>query len=296
MYIFTNTLGSFVIDEKFKIVEKTNDDEKLLKKYKDAKKPTNPKVINHVLKLFKDDAKKFYEVNISNTKKLISKSVKDDNLIISAIKTIEDLDVTANSLAKRLRDWYSYYLPEAENDIYDNEAFSRVVLEKNKDVLKKELKIEDSMGADLKKSDVDSMLSLAKLIQEIFSQRKQTEEYVEKVMKRSCPNFLAIVGPNIGAKLIAKAGSIKKMVFMPASTIQLLGAEEALFRHLKTGAKPPKYGILLQHPLVSKAKKKDRGKAAKTIADKLSIAIKVDYFKGDFIGDKLRKDIEKKIG
>ena len=85
------------------------------------------------------------------------------------------------------------------------------------------------------------------------------------------------------------------MVFMPASTIQLLGAEEALFRHIKTGARPPKYGILLQHPIVAKVKKSDKGKAAKALSDKICIAVKIDFFKGEFIGDKLRIDLEKRF-
>jgi nucleolar protein 56 len=104
-----------------------------------------------------------------------------------------------------------------------------------------------------------------------------------------------LTGINIGAKMIAKAGSIEKMAFMPASTIQLLGAEEALFRHIKTGARPPKYGILLQHILVAKAKRPDKGKVAKALADKISIAIKVDFFKGEFIGDRLKRDLEKRF-
>jgi len=82
---------------------------------------------------------------------------------------------------------------------------------------------------------------------------------------------------------------------MPSSTIQMLGAEKALFRHLRTGAKPPKHGIILQHPLVASAKKANRGKYSRSLADKISIAVKADYFKGKFIGDKLKKELEEKL-
>jgi len=95
------------------------------------------------------------------------------------------------------------------------------------------------------------------------------------------------------AKLIALAGNLKKLVEFPSSTIQLLGAEKALFRHMRTGAKAPKHGIIHEHPIVSKAKEK--GKAARAVADKISLAVKVDYFKGKFIGDKLRKELEEKF-
>ena len=114
-------------------------------------------------------------------------------------------------------------------------------------------------------------------------------------MKLLCPNITAVAGAVIGAKLLAIAGSLKKLSLFPASTVQLLGAEKALFRHLKTGAKSPKYGILHEHPLIAQAKKKDHGKVARLLADKIAIAAKVDFFKGNYVGDKLKKDIERRI-
>ena len=114
-------------------------------------------------------------------------------------------------------------------------------------------------------------------------------------MKTYCPNLLAVTGISLGAKLMSKAGSLKRLVLMPASTIQVLGAEKALFRHMKTGAKPPRHGIIIKHPLISSAKQKEHGKRARTLADKIAIAVKVDYFKGKFIGDKLNKSIQEKF-
>ncbi|HII72111.1 TPA: C/D box methylation guide ribonucleoprotein complex aNOP56 subunit, partial [Candidatus Woesearchaeota archaeon] len=87
----------------------------------------------------------------------------------------------------------------------------------------------------------------------------------------------------------------EKMALMPASTIQLLGAEKALFRHMTTGAKPPKFGVIINHPLVTKAKKPDKGKVARTMADKISLAAKIDFFKGEFKGDDLRKELEERF-
>ena len=107
------------------------------------------------------------------------------------------------------------------------------------------------------------------------------------------PNFHYIAGPLIGAKLLEHAGSVKKLVEMPSSTIQLLGAEKALFRHITKGTKSPKHGLIINHPIVQKAK--DKGKASRLLADKLSIAIRIDYFKGEFKADKLLEEIKKKL-
>lgn len=316
MYIYTNIIGSFVFDQKLNIIDKIqfsfneskenmhllsrnkgiDSEKKLLEKYPDAKKVASPLIINKILEKFKGNAKDFYDINIINTRRLISESVSDDDFIIQAVKTIETLDKTANSLVKRLRDWYELYLPEASNDIADNESFTKVILSKSRDELRKELDVTVSMGTELAKPDLDEIIDLAKMIKEIYEQRSVKEEYIAKVMKRLCPNTLEITGTMIGAKMFAQAGSLHDLVFMPASTIQLLGAEEALFRHIKTGSRPPKYGILLQHKLVAGAKKEMKGKVAKALADKISIAVKVDYFKGEPIGHRLYEELKKKFG
>lgn len=315
MHIFTNSLGSYLFDEHFHIKEKIlfsvedeeknafllsqgielDSEKKLIEAHPKAKKVEDLKVLNRILEHFRTETKAFYDINITNTKKLVALSVKDDLLIIQAVKTTEDLDKIANGLCKRLREWYSLYFPEVSEYISDNDMFVKTIIEKDKKTLIKEFKVKESMGKDFDDFDLDGIMSFAKKVNEIYNERRSIENYMASIMKKICPNVHAITGTNIGAKLIAKAGSIEKMMYMPASTIQLLGAEEALFRHIKTGARPPKYGILLQHPLVSKSKKNDKGKVAKSLADKISIAIKVDFFKGEFIGDKLRIDLEKKF-
>jgi nucleolar protein 56 len=101
----------------------------------------------------------------------------------------------------------------------------------------------------------------------------------------------------IGARLFSLAGSLYKLSKYPASTIQTLGAEKAMFRHLKTGDRPPKYGILVLHPLVAKSKRDDRGRVARTLAAKISLAAKIDYFGGDeHKGLEMRAELEKQFG
>jgi len=138
---------------------------------------------------------------------------------------------------------------------------------------------------------------LAASVKELFALRDKLESYLTGIMTELCPNVLALTGATIGARLLAQAGSLKRLMELPSSTVQLLGAEKALFRHLKNRKNlPPKYGILHEHPLVAKVNKSSRGKAARVLADKISLAARVDFFKGSFVGDRLRKDVEKRIG
>ena len=114
-------------------------------------------------------------------------------------------------------------------------------------------------------------------------------------MEEVAPNTKAVAGALLGARLIAIAGSLQNLAMRPASTIQVLGAEKALFRSLKTGARPPKHGLIFQHALLHDAKRWQRGKIARVIAGKLAIAARADAFGGRYVGDKLKADIDKRI-
>lgn len=233
--------------------------------------------------------------NLELARKAVKESVNPDLFIINSINNIDEVQRAINTMTKRLREWYSIYLPELDKQVHDNEAFVKLVLRKDKKALMKELRINASMGADLGKKDVEPMVLTAKSIDNLAKQAAELEIYLEATMKAHCPNLAALAGALIGAKLIKGAGSLKKMAMMRSSTIQLLGAEKALFRHIKTGAKPPKYGYILQHQLVQRAKKTDRGRAARILADKIFLAARVDYFKGEYIGDKLLKELNEKL-
>ncbi len=121
---------------------------------------------------------------------------------------------------------------------------------------------------------------------------QRLQEQIEKDMNSIAPNTSAIIGPLIGARLIALAGGMQRMAMMPASTIQLLGAEKALFRFKKEGGKPPKHGVIFQHPSINCAPKIERGKIARLLATKISTAIKADVFTKRNISDELQQDIK----
>jgi len=235
------------------------------------------------------DFEKYYKNNLKETKQKLRESVKFDDFIVQAISNIDEINRVVNTLAKRLREWYEFYNPEFSREVHDHEDFVSAVIER------KDSKKKDSMGADLSKEDMRPILDLAKEIRGLFELKKKQENYLEKIMQKNCPNVTAVAGELIGARLIAIAGDLKRLVRFPASTVQLLGAEKALFRHMRTGAKAPKYGVIIKHPLVARVSKRDKGKAARKLADKILLAAKVDYFKGEFIGDKLRKEVEEEF-
>ncbi|MBD3354409.1 hypothetical protein GF361_00310 [Candidatus Woesearchaeota archaeon] len=235
------------------------------------------------------DFEKYYMENLKDTKQKLKESVKFDDFIVQAINNIDEINRVVNTLAKRLRDWYEFYNPEFSREVYDHEEFVNAVIER------KDKKKKDSMGADIDKEDMKPILDLAKGIESLFKLKKEQEKYLEKIMEDNCPNISAVAGSLIGARLIAIAGDLKRLVLFPASTVQLLGAEKALFRHMKTKAKAPKYGVIIKHPLVARVSKGKKGKAARKLADKILLAAKIDYFKGEFIGDKLRKEVEEEF-
>lgn len=241
------------------------------------------------------DLQKLREKNLLLTRKKIKESVSEDNYIVHAVNNIEELAKVTNALTKRLRWWYALYLPEFSKKVSDNEAFVDLITSKNKTQLMQEMKLKETMGKNLDPKDLKPMMDLAKSINSLYKLRDGLKEYLDQVVSSYCKNMFSIAGSLMVAKLINSAGSLRKLAMMPSSTIQLLGAEKALFRHLKTGSNPPKHGIILQHNIVSSTKKANRGKYARVFADKLSIAAKTDYFKGKFIGDKLKKKLEEKL-
>ena len=248
--------------------------------------------------------------------RLIKKSVSEaggqgDTIVIQIIETLDIIKKTISLFSGRLREWYGLHFPELTDKIIeDNILLAKLVstIGNRENYIISNLKEEfgfseellnllikkasQSMGANIELSIVQGY---ANQILSLNSYRGELEEYLEDLMEKTAPNLKAIVSSLIGAKLIAKAGGLKKLAFMPASRIQLLGAEKALYRFLKTGEKRPKHGLIFQWRQVRGGKYYLRGKFARLIAGKLGIASKIDYFNGEFIGDVLAKEIEDKM-
>lgn len=305
-YIYSNLIGTFVFNKDhnvleehlFKNIKDYENKEKVEKKFKKKHKAKDlPKEeIKIVQEVLKDSKyyRNFYQNNLELTVQDIKGSISKDDFINQTISNINDIDKTTNLLVKRLRDWFKLSLPELDKDVDDHETFVSLVISKDKKELLKELGIssEESMGIDLKKDDLEEIIELAKSVDSLYKLRKKHEVYLKDLMEGFCPNLLELCGITIGAKLFEHAKSLKRLALLPASTIQLLGAEKALFRHIKTGAPSPKYGIIFTHPLVQRARRKEQGVVARTLANKISLAVRVDYFKGQPVGKKLRKELE----
>ena len=266
---------------------------------------------------FADDKESFYkwlfELELEYTRrKLRVAAQKRDMLAAQAIRAIDDIDKTVNLFVSRLREWYSLHFPELNDIVREHEDYVKLVAElghrdnMTKENLMKlgfsEAKAEriaqaarESIGADLSEFDIDAIKSLAMIANNMYKLRRQLTEYIESVMKEVAPNITALVGPLLGARLISLAGGLDRLARMPASTIQVLGAEKALFRALRTGGKPPKHGIIFQYPDIHRSPRWQRGKIARALAAKLAIAAKVDAFTGRYIGDKLREDLRRRI-
>ena len=310
MYLFSNILGIFVFDESFNVSDellfKSADDyqnkknliEKISSKHKNLKEP-DERTIQKILIHFNNQKyfNGFYNQNLELTKLDVKNSVNQDNLIIQSIKSIGETDKAINLLAKRLREWYDLYNPEFSRSVESHESFVEEILNYEKTELLKKINIEkkDSIGAELSQEDIEPIKSLAHQTYDLYQLRKNHLDYISTLMDEYCPNIKSVCDVMVAATLIEHAGSLKRLSILPSSTIQILGAEKALFRHMKTGAKPPRHGIIIGHPLIAKAPDRMHGKVARALADKISIAAKVDYFQGKFIGDKLRKGLEEKF-
>ena len=239
---------------------------------------------------------KLINANILLVKKIVAESVNEDTHIIQAINSVEELDKICNTLVKRIREWYGYYYPELGRRIDDNQVFIKRILEKSKSEFMLENEETVSMGPEIAQKDIDIILSFSRQIDDMYLERNKLITYIDNIMMNYCPNVYTLTGAITGAKLLEKAKSLKHLAMLPSSTIQLLGAEKALFRHLRNKKiRPPKHGLILSHPFLMDAKRDKKGTAARLFAAKISIAAKVDYFRGEFIGDKLREDLEKQL-
>jgi nucleolar protein 56 len=242
------------------------------------------------------------KVNILLTKEKL-KVKKNDRILMQAIGVLDEIDKVINVFIERLREWYGLYYPEGERHTSNHEEFARIVLIGNReDIEDKHLAAmaKKTAGMEFSLEDITQMQAFAKNILDLFNSRKGMEKYINASAKEVVPNTTVIAGPLLAARLLAHAGGLEKMSRMPSSSIQLLGAEKALFRHLKGGGKAPKYGILFSHPYVQQAPPEKKGKVARLVAAKLSLAAKTDFFSkadhGKELADKLEKQVKGVLG
>jgi len=254
-----------------------------------------------------------HKVSVELTKMRVRKAGEKRDLVVAqAIQTIDDVDKTVNLFMGRIREWYGLHFPELDRIVEKHETYARLVVDLGRrdkftvENLEKEdlpknkaeqiaMVAEKSMGADLEDDDLTQIQTLCKNALQLYDMRQKLEGYMDSAMDKVAPNMKALVGSLLGARLIALTGGLINLAKMPASTVQVLGAEKALFRSLKTGARPPKHGIIFQHTLIHEGKRWQRGKIARALAGKLAIAARSDAFSGNYIGDGLKAAFERRI-
>lgn len=237
------------------------------------------------------------EANIIKTKKMLT-GEKKEKILMRVVGVIDNLDKILNIFCEQLREWYGFYFPEAPKIIKSNEMFTRIVAEGKKENIKEaDIKkiAEKSVGMEFSDKDIENIKMFAESLLNFFNVRKKLDSYIKEIAEREMPNTTAITGHLLAARFVSMAGGLEKLARMPTSRIQLLGAEKALFRHMRTRAKAPKHGILFAHPYIQQAPKELRGKVARILASKISIAARMDFFSKEDKSKQLKEELEKEV-
>lgn len=243
---------------------------------------------------------------------------RSDNMIIQAICLLDQLDKDINTFSMRIKEWYSYHFPELVKIVADNGLFARAAQyigrrstlsdaslpaleEMLVDSAKAQQVIEASrasMGMDISDIDLLNVSNFANRVVALADYRKSLHTYLVAKMGLTAPNLAALIGEQVGARLISHAGSLTNLAKYPASTVQILGAEKALFRALKTKSNTPKYGLIYHSTFIGRAAAKNKGRISRYLANKASIASRIDCFSEELnakFGDELREQVEERL-
>jgi nucleolar protein 56 len=216
---------------------------------------------------------------LSKVSVLLTKSklkvVKSDRVLMQVVGVVDDMDRFLNVFSERLKEWHGLYSGEAGNTDSNEIFVNNTAKEKGK--------------------NLKEVSTFAKTLSDFYSVRKGLGEYIERLGKKTVPNLTTIAGSILAARLLELAGGLDKLAKMSSSKIQLLGAEKALFRHLKGEGRSPKYGLLFSHPYVQAAPGESKGKVARLVAAKLSLAARVDFFSKEDRSAEMKRELDKQV-
>lgn len=243
-----------------------------------------------------------------------------DNMIIQSIWLLDKLDKDINTFSMRLREWYSFHFPELFKIVNENYKFAKLaqlVGDRNQiedpDSIEEQLNeiIEDeektraviqamktSMGTEIADVDMENIRSFTEKVIHLTDYRQNLLDYLVSRMNNVAPNLSTLIGETVGARLISRAGSLTNLAKYPASTLQILGAEKALFRALKSKGNTPKFGLIYHSTYIGRATTKDKGKMSRFLANKCSIATRIDCFTDEpstLFGSKLKEQVEERL-
>lgn len=232
--------------------------------------------------------------------------------IIQAVNALDEIDEIINTIGTRMREWYGLHFPELDNLIQNIDTYAYIVknsrsrteitkgmlLESDLQENKAEIIIDfasKSKGGEISEESQAILKDISSRVLELSTLRANLARMIESSMEILAPNLKKMLTAVIGARLISRAGSLPRLAVLPASTIQILGAEKALFRALKTGSSPPKHGLLFQHPLIHSAPKWQRGKIARALSAKIAIAARIDEYRHATIDNSILENLQKRI-
>ncbi|XP_075772199.1 nucleolar protein 56 [Pelodiscus sinensis] len=241
-----------------------------------------------------------------------------DNMIIQSISLLDQLDKDINTFSMRVREWYGYHFPELIKIVSDNYTYcclakhignrkelSEESLEGLEEIVMDSAKAQaildasrSSMGMDISPIDLINIESFSSRVISLSEYRKGLQEYLRSKMSQVAPSLSALIGEVVGARLISHAGSLTNLAKYPASTVQILGAEKALFRALKTRGNTPKYGLIFHSTFIGRAAARNKGRISRYLANKCTIASRIDCFSEvptSVFGDKLREQVEERL-
>uniref|UniRef100_K7FH63 Nucleolar protein 56 n=1 Tax=Pelodiscus sinensis TaxID=13735 RepID=K7FH63_PELSI len=241
-----------------------------------------------------------------------------DNMIIQSISLLDQLDKDINTFSMRVREWYGYHFPELIKIVSDNYTYcclakhignrkelSEESLEGLEEIVMDSAKAQaildasrSSMGMDISPIDLINIESFSSRVISLSEYRKGLQEYLRSKMSQVAPSLSALIGEVVGARLISHAGSLTNLAKYPASTVQILGAEKALFRALKTRGNTPKYGLIFHSTFIGRAAARNKGRISRYLANKCTTASRIDCFSEvptSVFGDKLREQVEERL-
>jgi nucleolar protein 56 len=249
---------------------------------------------------FVNSAQEYYgllqEVTLRAARNKIRSQWKKDAQIIQAINTLDELDGVINLLQERLYRSYTLHFPEHE---LHGEALaefvvshgSRANIPATHPLYEKAV---NSTGMDISDEEEQLLKALAENLLHLYRLRRQSEDYLNSALVNMAPNLSGLIGALLTARLISLAGSLEKLACKPASTIQVMGASKALFKHLRKHTPPPKHGVIYQHPLIKNAPLRLRGRIARALAAKIAIAARIDLYTG-VIKPQIKHDLERQM-
>ncbi|MBY6293786.1 hypothetical protein GLU60_00130 [Nanohaloarchaea archaeon H01] len=243
------------------------------------------------------DKDQLREKAISRTRNELESSVERDDLLAKAVKQHDELENDIRNQVETLRDWYSVHFPELESELGDDDRFVQILQKYG--VERSEIEPFSEMaarstGSAISASDREMIESVVDSVSSMIEARDSIEEYVRDNAAEEFENLSSLLGPLLASRLVSLAGGLEELAQKPASTVQMLGAEKALFRHLKGNGSSPKHGVLFEHRFVRDLPEDRRGKMARFLANKTVIAARVDQYGDDDKSEKLNSEIEDK--